>query len=71
MVERDFASTCSFGRTTVNALEAFRAWKRLRGTTNTEFNRESYLMKASVDAEEEEVKLNATHKAMPWLDFFT
>lgn len=52
-------------------LEAYQIWRRLRGTESMEANREFYFMKASVEAEEQDIHANATHKNMPWLDFFT
>ncbi|CAM1501030.1 Fc.00g101920.m01.CDS01 [Cosmosporella sp. VM-42] len=52
-------------------LDSYRVWRRLRGTDSRESNREFFLMKASVEAEEQEVHVKATHKRMPWLDFFT
>ncbi|OAA54593.1 Sugar/inositol transporter [Niveomyces insectorum RCEF 264] len=52
-------------------LEAYHVWRRLRGVDSYESNREFYLMKVSVEAEEEEVHSSAVHKRFPWLDFFT
>jgi hypothetical protein len=52
-------------------LDAYRVWQLLRGADSKEANREFYLMKTSVQAEEEEVHLRAVNKRMPWLDFFT
>lgn len=52
-------------------LEAYRVWRRLRGIESMEANREFYFMKASVEAEEQDIHANAVHKSMPWLDFFT
>lgn len=52
-------------------LDGYRVWRRLRGVDSNESNREFFLMKASVEAEEQEVHIKAIHKTMPWLDFFT
>lgn len=51
--------------------ESYRVWRLLRGIESKESNREFFLMKASVEAEETEIEAHATHKKMPWLDFFT
>jgi hypothetical protein len=51
--------------------DSYIVWRRLRGVESRESNREFFLMKASVEAEEQEVHLKASHKRMPWLDFFT
>ena len=50
---------------------SYRVWRLLRGTQSRESNREFFLMKVSVEAEEQEIHAKATNKNMPWLDFFT
>lgn len=52
-------------------LESYAVWRRLRGTQSAESNLEFFIMKTSVEAEEEEIHSSAVHKRFPWLDFFT
>jgi sugar porter (SP) family MFS transporter len=52
-------------------LDAYRVWKRIRGTHDREARLEFYIMKASVQHEARVVAESAVNKRFPWLDFFT
>ncbi|EAQ91742.1 hypothetical protein CHGG_03677 [Chaetomium globosum CBS 148.51] len=52
-------------------LDAYRVWKRIRGTSNPESRREFFVMNASVRDEARIVAESAVNKRFPWLDFFT
>lgn len=52
-------------------LDAFRVWRRIRGTRELESREEFFVMKVSTEEEEAEVAAGATGKRFPWLDFFT
>ncbi|KAL1609999.1 fructose symporter [Paraconiothyrium brasiliense] len=51
-------------------LEAFKVWKRIRGTETREAREEFFIMKISTEEEEAEVNAGRTNK-FPWMDFFT
>ncbi|GAB7358611.1 hypothetical protein MBLNU230_g3842t1 [Neophaeotheca triangularis] len=50
--------------------EAFKVWKRIRGTETLESREEFFLAKVSTEEEEAVVKAGRTSK-YPWMDFFT
>lgn len=52
-------------------LESYRVWKRIRGIEAPESREEFYVMKASVQQEEDEVAESAENRRFPWLDFIT
>ena len=52
-------------------LDAFRVWRRIRGTSELESREEFFVMKVSTEEEEAEVAAGTTGKNFPWLDFFT
>ena len=52
-------------------LEAFKVWKRIRGTEDPESREEFYVMTASVRLEETEITEGARNTRFPWMDFFT
>ncbi len=52
-------------------LQAYRVWKRIRGIDTLESKEEFFVMKASVQEEEEEVAAGSANKRFPWIDFFT
>ncbi|KAB8437409.1 hypothetical protein FH972_025087 [Carpinus fangiana] len=51
-------------------LEAYKVWRRIRGTASADSREEFYVMKASLEAEEAEVAAGRTQK-YPWLDLIT
>ncbi|KAL6153552.1 fructose symporter [Exserohilum turcicum] len=51
-------------------LEAFKVWKRIRGTATHEAREEFFVMKVSTEMEEAEVAAGRTGR-FPWMDFFT
>ncbi|RAR01543.1 plastidic glucose transporter 4 [Stemphylium lycopersici] len=51
-------------------LEAFKVWKRIRGTATHEAREEFFVMKVSTEMEEAEVAAGRTTR-FPWMDFFT
>ncbi|KAF2644926.1 plastidic glucose transporter 4 [Massarina eburnea CBS 473.64] len=51
-------------------LEAFKVWKRIRGTVTHESREEFFIMKVSTEAEQAEVAAGRTNR-FPWMDFFT
>ena len=52
-------------------LEAFKVWKRIRGTQLAEAREEFFVMKVGVLDEQQVCAEGSTNKRMPWLDFFT
>lgn len=52
-------------------LDAFRVWRRIRGTRELESREEFFVMKANTEEEEAAVAAGTTGRSMPWLDFFT
>jgi len=52
-------------------VEAYRIWKRIRGVESIEAKEEFFVMKASVEEEEEEIRMGSAGKKFPWTDFFT
>lgn len=52
-------------------LDAFKVWKRIRGTASVESREEFFIMKVSTEEEEAEVAAGAGSRRFPWLDFFT
>ncbi|TLS29038.1 hypothetical protein PpBr36_00885 [Pyricularia pennisetigena] len=52
-------------------LEAFKVWKRIRGTETPEAREEFFIMKVSVLDEQNAVTETARNKRFPWMDFFT
>ncbi|KAL3461656.1 general substrate transporter [Aspergillus heterothallicus] len=52
-------------------LDAYKVWKRIRGTETAEARDEFFVMTASVRQEENEVNEGAQNKRFPWMDFFT
>ncbi|KAI6488304.1 hypothetical protein MCOR11_008487 [Pyricularia oryzae] len=52
-------------------LDAFRVWKRIRGTDTPEAREEFFIMKVSVLDEQNAVTETARNKRFPWMDFFT
>ncbi|KAM5344151.1 hypothetical protein ACJ41O_012688 [Fusarium nematophilum] len=53
------------------SLEAYKVWKRIRGTTTPEAREEFYVMNVAVSQEETEVHEGAQNHRWPWMDFFT
>jgi MFS family permease len=51
-------------------LEAFKVWRRIRGTATHESREEFFIMKVSTQEEEAEVAAGRTGN-YPWMDFFT
>lgn len=51
-------------------LDAFKVWKRIRGTDTLEARQEFFVMKVSTEEEEAEVAAGRTNR-FPWMDFFT
>jgi sugar porter (SP) family MFS transporter len=51
-------------------LDAFKVWKRIRGTSTHEAREEFFVMKVSTEMEEAEVAAGRTNR-FPWMDFFT
>lgn len=52
-------------------LDSYKVWKRIRGIDSPESKEEFYVMKASVQQEEDEIAESAENRRFPWLDFFT
>ncbi|KAF4975731.1 hypothetical protein FZEAL_7507 [Fusarium zealandicum] len=52
-------------------LDAYKVWKRIRGTDTAESREEFYVMSAGVNQEETEVSEGAQNHRFPWMDFFT
>ncbi|KAI8934902.1 hypothetical protein NX059_008573 [Plenodomus lindquistii] len=52
------------------SLEAFKVWRRIRGTATHEARQEFFIMKISTEEEEAEVAAGRTNR-FPWMDFFT
>ncbi|KAF2668167.1 hypothetical protein BT63DRAFT_373921 [Microthyrium microscopicum] len=52
-------------------VEAYRIWKRIRGIDTLQAREEFFVMKASVEEEEQEVAAGSAGKRFPWTDFFT
>lgn len=52
-------------------LDAFRVWKRIRGTKDIEAREEFFVMKVSTEAEEAAIAEGAGSRRFPWVDFFT
>ncbi|KAJ0348883.1 hypothetical protein KNSL1_005117 [Colletotrichum chrysophilum] len=52
-------------------LEAYKVWKRIRGTSTPEAREEFFIMKVSVLDEQQVVSEGAKNKRFPWMDFFT
>ncbi|ROV98137.1 hypothetical protein VPNG_08588 [Cytospora leucostoma] len=52
-------------------LEAYKVWKRIRGIESQEAREEFFVMKVSVQHEQQVVSEGATNKRFPWMDFFT
>lgn len=53
------------------ALEAYKVWKRIRGTETRDAKEEFFIMKVSVLHEQQVVSESAVNRRFPWLDFFT
>ena len=53
-----------------HTLEAFKVWKRIRGTDTPEAREEFFIMKISTEEEQAEVAAGRTNR-FPWMDFFT
>ena len=51
--------------------EAFKVWKRIRGTELAEAREEFFVMKVGVLDEQQVCAEGSTNKRFPWLDFFT
>ncbi|PSN68525.1 hypothetical protein BS50DRAFT_319150 [Corynespora cassiicola Philippines] len=51
-------------------LEAYKVWRRIRGTATPEAREEFFVMKVSTEEEEAEVAAGRTGN-YPWMDFFT
>ncbi|KAH9874994.1 hypothetical protein J1614_004482 [Plenodomus biglobosus] len=51
-------------------LEAFKVWRRIRGTATHEARQEFFIMKISTEEEEAEVAAGRTNR-FPWMDFVT
>ncbi|KAF3026458.1 hypothetical protein E8E14_012537 [Neopestalotiopsis sp. 37M] len=52
-------------------LDAYKVWKRIRGTESEEAREEFFIMKVSVLDEESQVSEGAKNKRFPWMDFFS
>ncbi|KAK7744449.1 Fungal specific transcription factor [Cytospora paraplurivora] len=52
-------------------LDAYKVWKRIRGIESQEAREEFFVMKVSVQHEQQLVSEGATNKRFPWMDFFT
>ncbi|KAF2766205.1 MFS sugar transporter-like protein [Teratosphaeria nubilosa] len=52
-------------------LDAYKVWRRIRGTRDVESREEFFVMKVSMEEEEAEVAAGAGSRRFPWLDFFT
>lgn len=52
-------------------LDAFKVWKRIRGTDDAESREEFYIMACTVQEEDTAVQEGAKNKNYPWMDFFT
>lgn len=51
-------------------LEAYKVWRRIRGTATSDSREEFFVMKTALEAEEAEIAAGRT-KRFPWMDFFT
>ncbi|KAF2085532.1 MFS sugar transporter-like protein [Saccharata proteae CBS 121410] len=52
-------------------LEAYKVWKRIRGTESLDAREEFFVMKASLEQEQAEVAAGIGNRRFPWMDFFT
>jgi MFS family permease len=52
-------------------LDAYKVWRRIRGTRDIESREEFFVMKVSTEEEEAEVAAGTGSRRFPWLDFFT
>ena len=52
-------------------LDAYKVWKRIRGTETRDAKEEFFIMKVSVLHEQQVVSESAVNRRFPWLDFFT
>lgn len=52
-------------------LDAFRVWRRIRGTESAESREEFFVMKVSLEEEEREIHAGSNGRRFPWMDFFT
>lgn len=52
-------------------LDAFKVWKRIRGTSSIEAREEFFIMKVGMEQEHAEIAAGSGSRSMPWLDFFT
>lgn len=52
-------------------LDAYKVWKRIRGTEDAESREEFYIMTSSVRQEDTIVSEGAVNTRFPWMDFFT
>lgn len=52
-------------------LDAYKVWKRIRGTEDAESREEFYIMTSSVRQEDTVVNEGAVNTRFPWMDFFT
>ncbi|KAK9419617.1 hypothetical protein SUNI508_07103 [Seiridium unicorne] len=52
-------------------LDAYKVWKRIRGTATDEAKEEFFVMKVSVLDEQTVVTEGAKNKRFPWMDFFS
>jgi hypothetical protein len=52
-------------------LDAFRTWKRVRGTADIEAREEFFVMKVNTEEEQACIAGSTQGKRFPWLDFFT
>ncbi|KAM0712394.1 hypothetical protein Q7P37_011490 [Cladosporium fusiforme] len=52
-------------------LDAFKVWKRIRGTKTLESREEFFVMKVGMEQEHAEIAAGSGSRSMPWLDFFT
>lgn len=52
-------------------LDAFKVWKRIRGTKTMEAREEFFIMKVGMEQEHAEIAAGSGSRSMPWLDFFT
>lgn len=49
---------------------AYDVWRRIRGTDTMDSREEFFVMKVSLEEEEEEIRKGRTRR-FPWMDFFT
>ncbi|KAI0595664.1 sugar transporter-domain-containing protein [Biscogniauxia sp. FL1348] len=52
-------------------LDAYKVWKRIRGTDTAEAREEFFVMKVSVLDEQQVTSEGSKNKRFPWMDFFT